>query len=645
MLRIAAVLILLACVLPVFAQEGVLPEDLQVIDLSNVGAMTRLTELGLGQILDAFLEDDGSTLTVISARGVSRYDTADLTGESQFVPFEGNPLDGFYASFFVPNVSYSIDRRAVTISQTWREQSLGGTFDLITGERLSDASGPVRLEFNQEAADPAVVRLLDPETQTVRHELAFGNGRVDGAVLSPDGALVAVVGLLREDPGAALQLWDAATGEQIAQVTFERRQAGAIYFNADGTQITVAATRDNTTTVYSVPDLNLIDSSPFALYTLSPDGSTAAYLNEESTLTLEDLATGETRATPLARLNARDILRMFFSPDSAALYLVRRSPAGAVFVVDAASGTLLPGVGGFASYVFGTAFAPDSTQIVTVEQDDRPAPYARLNSGNGLRFFDLASGASTRFLPADNPSAVAISSDGALAYTSARTIHLMRGDESFRLTDELFPFYIWSLEFNQDGSRLAADIYDRVLVLDGRTLALAAELPSSGAAPPYWGDSVLWNDMTLIYADDSVVRLWDAENREEIAALDQGLPIRGLALHAPSQTLAVSVGTTPEAQEVRLWDLSSSDAPKSIMSFPLLQDRFALAFDADGGLLAAGLDARSDYIGLAAVIYDVTTGEVVYELNDCGWPLEFSPDGRLFSCTNPVSSVIVYGVR
>jgi WD40 repeat protein len=628
MLRIAAVLILLICALPTAAQDDLLPDDLPVITLDNVGAMTRLAEYGLGQMLDAFLDDDGATLTVISARGISRYDTADLAGESQFVPFEGNPLDGFYASFFEPNVSYSADGRAVTIEQAWREESLGGTFDLATGEQLSDALNSDPIAFTQENANPAIVRLL-----------AFGDGRVQDAVLSPDGALVAVVGLLRGDPGAALQLWDAATGEQIAQVQFERAQAGAISFSADGTQI---AMTNDATSVYGVPDLNLISTSPFGWYTLSPDGTTAAYLNEEFILTLEHLATGEMRATPLDGLRTRDILRMFFSPDSAALYLVKRSPTGAVFVVDAASGTLLPGVGGFALNMSNITFNPDSTQIVTAELDFYPAPYASFNPGNGLRILDLAAGRSTQFIPANIPNEVAISIDGALAYTSNRTIHLVYAGETFTLTNDEFPMFIQHLEFSPDGALLATDVAGRLLLLDGRTLDLVAELPVSSASP-FWGDGVLWNETTVIYADASVVRLWDTESGQEVAALDQGLPIRGLAIHAASRTLAVNVGTT-EAQEMRLWNLSSS-VPTAMAAFPMLTFRDDLAFNADGRLLAAGLNTTGDYVGPSTVIYDVMTGAVVHELNDCGLPLEFSPDGRLFACVSPVGSVFVYGVR
>lgn len=642
------VILLLVCLIicaPAAAQDGARLDfsSLTPITADNVGRMAQVAKVGRGALLDAFLEDDGATLTVLSIRGIWRFDAADLTAAPAFTPFEGDPFDGFDAGFFERNVVYSADRRAVSIAQTYRDQTFGGIFDLRSGARLRPSMGDfgVLIDGDPEAGETARARLIDAASGAVRHTLTFSDnrGRIDAAALSPDGALAALAGLVGGG-GFIVQLWDAASGEQIAEISFqERLSVSRLAFSDDGAQLILNA-RD-ATRIFSVPDLALIDSLPYSFYARSADGSAIAYIDADGVLTIQDTTTGATRPTPLSGINARSLRSLMFSPDGARLYMVTLA-SGAVYVVDTTSGEVLPGVGGFAAPINDLAFSADGARLITAESEAQPFAYIRFSPSNALRVHDLQSGQLSLALIDDLPNRAAISPAGQIAYSTANTIHLIDGDQAFTYTDPDLPFYVQQIAFSPDGSRLAVNDFRRLLLFDAR-LRLLAQREVGGAA--FWGQSLAWDGAILIVGVGDAVRFLSTPALAEIGSLNPGDMAQSIAFHPASRTLGVLIGASFDNRAIQLWDLNgAAPALRLTIDTERAVDAQRLAFSPDGSLLAAAVTALGDFAGEAAVIYDAATGAPRYTLRTCGLPMAFSPDGRLFACQSVTADVQLYAV-
>ncbi len=642
MSRLLPLFVLFIIILPAQAQDGsgLALDRLEPITASSAARMERAAKLGRGQLLDAFLEADGATLTVISARGIWRYAAADLTAALTFVPFAGDPMDGFYGLSFQPGVTYSAGRNAVTIDLTYRDQVFGGTFDLQTGARVMAEGAGVRVEVR----DSSSLRLLDAvsgapigsiDVSSVHGSVRSLNSR--SIALSPDSTLLALAARL--ESGSALQIWDVASSTKIAEAALEDGRISRVAFSDDGAQLSVE-TIDGTA-IYRVPDLDLIEQQPYPLYTLSADGRTAAYLDGQ-TLSLRSLDTGSVHSTALGGLTPNYVSKLIFSPDGVRLYVVT-IPFGAIYVVDVASGELLPGVGGFATPIVDFAFSPDSRQIVIAHANPSPFEFAAADPGNGLYRYDLVSGR-LAFEHLDAPAYhVALSASGETAYTLTTrwSVHLQDESGAYTYSDAENYDRFKQIEFSPDGTLIAAHGMSSYVLFDQRLRPLA-RLTGGG---PFHGDPIAWDGSTLIAVIGNTIRLLDTPSLTEIGAIDQDKMVRGIAFHSGSRMLAVALGRDFAEGELRLWDLSGAQ--------PLLRSAFsvdgviepnALAFNADGSLLAAAFPYLGDFIGEGLVIFDVSTGNPLFSRRDCGAPIAFSPDSRLFACSSLASDVHLYVV-
>jgi WD40 repeat protein len=639
----------LACLMigaPVYAQDGarLQPDAYLPITADNVARMERAASLGRGQILDAFLEDDGAALTIISTRGILRFNALDLSAAPDFIPFEGDPfIDRVLPTFVTPNVTYSADRRTVRFNWTFRDEVIGGVFDLRTGRAADDAGASVA--FSELSRSPALAQLIDPASGAVLKTFAFGDGRITAAALSPDGALAALYGALRGTEGA-IQLWDAASGEKIAEVG-AAREFGRLTFTDDGAQLIF--TTDRATAYYSVPDLSLIEVQPYALYARSADGSTAAFVDDARALTVQSLADGSTRPTALTRIEPRKVVKLMLSPDGSRLYMVTRR-SGAVYAVDTASGELLPGAGGFNPRIEALAFSADGARLLTSEADNfLPYPYARFSPASAVRVRDLRLDRADQVsggLANVEPRAAAVSPSGSIAFFDflTRTLHLRDGDQSYTYAAADYLF-VQQLAFSPDGALLAAYTYADVLIFD-KQLRLLARRAISAAPPTLRSQPLAWDGAALIAADGNTVRFFSTPQLTEISALDQGARIWSIAFNPQTRTLGVIAGEFPvDELELRLWDMSGAQPTLRLtIGTAGAVTPMALALSPDGSLAAAGFDTYEDAADQAlAVIYDARTGAPLYQLRDCGLPFAFSPDGRLFACTSP-SFIRLYAV-
>lgn len=642
--------VFLACLMigaPVHAQDGarLQPDAYLPITAENIARMERAASLGRGQILDAFLEDDGAVLTIISTRGILRFSALDLSAAPDFVPFEGDPfIDRVLPTFVTPNVTYSADRRTVRFNWTFRDEVIGGAFNLRTGAAADDAGASVA--FSELSGSLALAQLIDPASGAVLKTLAFGDGRITAAALSPDGALAALYGALRGAEGA-IQLWDAESGEKIAEVGAAREFA-RLTFTDDGAQLIF--TTDSATAYYSVPDLSLIEAQPFALHTRSADGSTAAFVEGDRVLTVQSLADGSTRPTRLTGIEPREVVKLMLSPNGSRLYMVTRR-SGAVYAVDTASGELLPGAGGFNPRIDALAFSADGARLLTSEADNfLPYAYARFSPAGAVRVRDLRLDQADQVsggLANVEPRAAAVSPSGSIAFFDflTRTLHLRDGDQSYTYAAAADDYlFVQQLAFSPDGALLAAYTYADVLIFDER-LRLLARRAISAAPPTLRSQPLAWDGAVLIAADGNTVRFFSTPQLTELSALDQGVRIQSIAFNPQTRMLGVIVGEFPVDLELRLWDMSSAQPTLRLtIGTAGAVTPLALAFSPDGSLAAAGFDAYGDAADQAlAVIYDARTGAPLYQLRDCGLPFAFSPDGRLFACAS-FSFIRLYAV-
>jgi WD40 repeat protein len=187
----------------------------------------------------------------------------------------------------------------------------------------------------------------------------------DNIALSPDGKRLAAVGRDKD----TLQVWDAATGEELRTMKSPKGAAYSIAFSPDGTRLTTAGGGYGLVQVWDAvggkvlltieTDFNVADVA------FSPDGTRLA-AGGMTGLKLWDAATGQELASLPTR--ARMVNSVAFSPDGK-LLAAGGSWDRQAEVWDLATGRRLFTVrtGG----VTRLTFSPDGRWLVTASWDDR----------------------------------------------------------------------------------------------------------------------------------------------------------------------------------------------------------------------------------------------------------------------------------
>jgi WD40 repeat protein/DNA-binding SARP family transcriptional activator len=461
--------------------------------------------------------------------------------------------------------------------------------------------------------DDGALRVWDSESGELRVEhVATAQQEVWGPSFSPDGALAAA--WFKDD--GVVRVVDTATGEVTATVPSAHSKRTA--FSPDGTQL--AHSTEESVQVVDLATLDVVHDLPHASVhrmAWSPDGRWLASGNADGVPTARvwDARTGQ----PWDTLHGHSgfVFDVAWSPDSGRLATAGHDGTARVWEIgeDGAVETLRLRSEGLRNAVYGVAFSPDGTRLLTSNL-----------SVDGMTIFDVEPGADGEWavIPAEPNAPMAFAADGTLVAAS-RPGEVVGWDP--RNGRERWSFahgldQVWGLETHVEaGVGVLRDdrevlwwdlatrrrIHRQGLPADTAGLAVGAE---GHAAVSIWEPGA---DLT-VYDRQGAVR-WSQ-------AADAGATYWNVAIDAAGRRLAGQQyhHDGSDRGRLRIWDVERAErlADIEVHGFDLDID------DAGKQVALGGLDG--------ATIYDAETGSVAQRLPDHNaLSVAFSPDGLLLA--------------
>jgi WD40 repeat protein len=448
-------------------------------------------------------------------------------------------------------------------------------------------------------AEDGKVWVWDVAKGNVRHTLALQKPFKYGAValaFSPDGSRLAAAGTEGTATTGALKIWNLASGREL---TTHEASLGSY------TKIELHFTSDGRLRVASGWSSSERDP-PQAM------GATFGEIGGASTL------------HRFSRESFRGPPDIALSPDGTTLII---AGAGALKLLDMATGEAQPAFAGYAGNVRALAFAPDGAMLATAS-DDQIALWATAD-GRPLR--TLAGHTQAIF-------DVAFSPDGRLLASAA-------ADGTVRLWDALSGAKrrvlaghggeVRAIAFAPDGRLLASGYFDGTItiwdVASGAALRTIARRDDTVFNIAFAPDGRVLATAGM----DKTVRLWDATSGTEIRALTGHTDrVDSLAFSPDGQQIVSGGGADEEA--VRVWDATSGRQTRVLGQVSGADD---LSFAPGGRLLAAG------GYGLGTV-WDMAQGKALISLSQPGdCRVAFAPDGRLLATASDDGMIRLWGVR
>jgi len=439
--------------------------------------------------------------------------------------------------------------------------------------------------------DSGVIDIRDSETGDRVLSFKGHNGDVTDVAFSPDGSRLATTGTDSE-----LNVWDPSTGRLISHLSGPQEALGPS-FSADGSLVSAAwggglvqVLNPATGRVSRIPVSEPIDTA------LSPDGrhvAVATLFDAREVGAVFDVNTREESFT-LAGPNgvAYPTWRgVSWSPDG------RRIAAGSedtARVWDAGTGATQYTLRGHTGSVFGVAWSPDSSHLVTGSADGT-AKVWEIGTGGAERLWSLSAQETTNGIVG-----VAFSSDGT---------RVMAGDAGISAVK------VWDLGSTGDAewANLPAPGYpgDRAEFMpDGRHV-VTSRLEANG--------------------DPSAVSVWDPQTGGDPRTI--GPPadyfwFQSFDVSPDGSRIVLGGSSRPEghggASALRAWDTSTGEELWQVGGYPL--DINEVTFSRDGEYVAS-----ADWVGRAKIVdrsgrvVRVLSGPDDYNFSD----VALSPDGHL----------------
>lgn len=221
------------------------------------------------------------------------------------------------------------------------------------------------------ATATGAVLLWDPTNGALLHEFRRP-GQVGEAVFSPDGRLLASVGIrdrYEESPDHVVQIYDTASGRLIHDLTqWGAYSTGAVAFSPDG-RLLASAGYYGEALLWDPAEGALVHrlahEKTFAV-AFSPDGRLLASGGHDKTVRLWDPADG--RALHTLEGHRKAVTRVKFSPDGSLLASAGKDNTARFW--DPARGKLVHVLEGHAKAINDLVFSPDGGLLASAGQDN-----------------------------------------------------------------------------------------------------------------------------------------------------------------------------------------------------------------------------------------------------------------------------------
>jgi eukaryotic-like serine/threonine-protein kinase len=475
-----------------------------------------------GESSVAVVHPDNSITIVDIATGKS---TATLTTD-------GRPIQALTISGDGKRIAASVDNRTIRVWQVDDGQLLQEfktANDIARGAQISPDGK--WLAIDQDECQTCTVWSVDTGKQVaamVGHDRGFF-----GATFNQRGDRVLTV---EPFPKCCAHLWDTQSGRRIATLTGHRNAVTCCRFSPDGAFVATSS-RDQTVRVWKSDDGQPVTSLRGHLGTIKSiefrdDGKRLASASADNTVRIWDLPTGD--LVTVLPGHSGEVNGVHYMPDGG---LVSASQDGKVRIWDART---VDGDGilrGHTSFVYGVAFHPDGNRIASASWDST------------VRIWDATSGKQLSAFDHGNKAIIT-----SVAFHPAGKILASRDRTAVRL---------WDLDTGVELQRWS--------------------IPSGG-----------WKDTRVAFSPDGKllaagcgtmdVRLWNVENREEVAVLrGQMDEVRDVTFSPDGRFLAVAADGGDK--RVHIWDVARKERVCVLEGHSA--GCYAVAFSRDGSMLAS----------------------------------------------------------
>ncbi len=452
-----------------------------------------------------------------------------------------------------------------------------------------------------------------------------------------------------------VKVWDLARGEIVQTLegsSSDQKIEGMVFSNDDST-LAIARSTDlrlwNITTGEAA-ELPYENSQPFEgswnfsilrdgieLLTFTDDGKTlvaggCVHSDRAGCTTLGvkfwDVATRRESRKPVAwEFGNFNELRRAFSPNGERLFTMVKD--GTAKVWDTTSGKELFDLSKEKA-VFPAAFSSDGGTLST------------MNESESVMLWDVSAGKARLSLDGQigKPTGLAFSPEGnRLAAFSKGMLKMWDADSGVELlTLSGHKDVINSVAFSPDGEFIATASDDRTTkmwdITPSKELLTLYESELGGL---YAGVMFSADGTRLSIASYDSVKQLDSNSGKELRSLDAGSRVYGFDYSPDGKLLAAALSDG----KVKIWDTTSGQNTLVISDASSRIGVYAVAFSADGKLLATGSD-------MAARIWDATTGKELHNLSDnLGqvFSVAFSPDGQYLATTSAENLAKLWDVK
>lgn len=515
-----------------------------------------------------------------------------------------------------------------------------------------DGSTVIRVVSNPEETSLTSISVADGSRRTVPLPDAGQIGGFHPLVYRPDGSEILSLERRADAKRPSIVARDPATGEILATHPVDIGEPDVLAISSDGSTLAV---NDFTTPVLTILDANTFEPRTTiqlrgVAFGLGPDGKTVAIGNDDGTVEIVDVATGEHRV--LDGRHSAGVQGVGFSPDGSTL--VSTSDDRDVVVWDVVTGALREILHGHAGRAFGPAFDGSGDTAFTVGLDGRVIAWdltSERRIGRRYDYADPSAFGEGDLISAGTPDGslfafsggngrLAVQAPGALKpiwetdpWTDQQFHQIVDGDEALSGADT--DFVTW-LAFSPDGAVLAVSgQHGQVVTYEAES---GKELARWTASTIFWVNSIAFApDGSLVTAsDDGRIAYWDPSTGKPGRAFeitppqpDPDLFTGAVAAAVPSpdgSTLAVVTYDFARSQELMALDARSGDT----LWDGAVPDRMnsAVAWSPDGRLIATG-GWQSGKLNL----WDSATGRRTAEpvTANAGWvvSIDFAWNGSL----------------